>query len=485
VGAVRRNWSLLSNDYRALAASDTYRRGLSPMLTIEAHGEGTPGLVVASAGVVVNFDNLGVLNVAAAGSALGQPGAQLTVGAQRIGPVASLGVFASVADRNFRDLAAVNGDPVPRRQLNAFASLSLDRFGSAGVAFAGIDRNLASGPITFFAPGGSLIGQGTPLPGGAVSTANGIGPFLPFQRARLVTANYSLQIGNLSFFATGFRDFAKGGGEGLMLGLTIPIGPRSSAGGSVGSGTGGGYAQVQATQSPVLIGDWGYQVYGAAGAANHEFGLLQYKSPWGLVSAGADRVGHQAALHAEAQGAVSFADGGLFASNTINDSFAVVDTAGVEGIRVSNENREIGRTDAAGRLLVPDLRSYDINRLSIDPTDAPADATVPFATREVRPQGRSGVVVRFPVRISHGALVRLVDEAGRPLPVGSAAALAATRAAVPVGYDGEAYVEDLDRRNTLTVERPDGRRCAVSFDYMPAPDEIPTIGPLACRQSRP
>jgi outer membrane usher protein len=485
IGAVRRNWSLVSNDYGALAGSATWRRGLSPWLTVEAHGEGTSGLAGAGAGIVLNVDNLGVLNAAAAGSGIGSAGAQLTLGAQRIGPIVSFGVFASVADRNFRDLAAVNGDPVPRRQLNAFASLSMGRYGSAGIALAGIDRNLAAVPITFFAPGGSFVGQGTPLPGGTVSTANGIGPFLPLQRARLVTANYSLQIRNLSFFATAFQDFAKGGGRGLMLGVTVPLGPRSSAGASVGSGTGGGYSQVQATQSPVLIGDWGYQVYAAAGRPYHEFGLVQYKSPWGLLTAGGDRVGNQTAGHAEAQGAVSFADGGLFASNTINDAFAVIDTSGVEGIRVSSENREVERTDSAGRVLVPDLRSYDVNRLAIDPTDVPVDATVPFVTREVRPQDRSGVVVRFPVKVSHGALLRLADEAGRPLPVGSVATLAATRVAVPVGYDGEAYVQDLARRNTLTVERPDGRRCAVAFDYPPSPGEIPTIGPLICRESPP
>ena len=80
LGAVRRNWSVVSNDYGALAASATYRRGLSPTLTIEAHGEGTSGLAVAGAGAVINVDDLGVLNLALAGSALGKPGAQLTLG---------------------------------------------------------------------------------------------------------------------------------------------------------------------------------------------------------------------------------------------------------------------------------------------------------------------------------------------------------------------------------------------------------------------
>ena len=56
---------------------------------------------------------------------------------------------------------------------------------------------------------------------------------------------------------------------------------------------------------------------------------------------------------------------------------------------------------------------------------------------------------------------------------------------MPVGYDGEAYIQDLGRRNKLTVERPDGQRCAVSFEYAPVSGEIPTLGPLACRESRP
>ena len=484
VGAVRRNWGVISDDYGALAGSATYRRGLSPVVTIEAHAEGTAGLMAAGAGGVVNVGDLGVVNFSAAGSGLDLPGVQLTAGAQRIGPVASLGAFASVASRNFRDIATVNGDPVPQRQLNAYASLSFGRFGSAGISYTGIDRSAVFTPISFVAPAGGFLAQNTVLPGGTVSTTSGAASFLPVLRARIVSANYSVQIGNLSFYATAFRDFAQGGGSGAILGVTIPIGPRSSAGVSAGSGSGSGYAQVQATQSPVLIGDWGYQIYGSAGNPDQQFGLVQYKSPWGLVSAGASRIGTQTALRGEAQGALSYADGGLFASNTINDAFAVVDTD-TPDIRVYSENREVERTDSAGRVLVPDLRSFDLNNLSIDPSDVPADASVPYMTKEVRPQYRSGVVVRFPVRASHGALLRLVDQAGQPLPVGSVATLKATKASVPVGYDGEAYVQDLRRHNELAIERPDGSRCTVAFDYEPAPGEIPTIGPLTCRQEPP
>jgi outer membrane usher protein len=212
---------------------------------------------------------------------------------------------------------------------------------------------------------------------------------------------------------------------------------------------------------------------------------VQYKSPWGLLTAGVDHSDGQTTLRMETQGALSFVDKSLFPSNTIFDSFAIVDTNGMPHIHVLQENRDVGRSNSSGRLLVPDMRSFDLNHIAIESTDVPPDATIDDATRQVRPQDRSGVVLRFPVKISHGALLRLIDEAGVPLPVGSTATLRATSVTVPVGYDGDAYLEELSPRNEVTVVRPDGRLCSVTFDYQPVPGEIPTIGPLRCQEQRP
>jgi outer membrane usher protein len=242
---------------------------------------------------------------------------------------------------------------------------------------------------------------------------------------------------------------------------------------------------MQATQSAVSIGDWGYQVFGTTGNPPHEFAQVQYRSPWALVQLGADRIGHLVSSQVEAQGAISIVGGGVFASNAIDDSFAVVDTNGLKGVRVLRENRLVGRTDSKGRLLVPGLRSFDLNRVSIDPNDVPLDSSIDIAVREVRPQDRSGIVVKFGVQVSHGALLRLVDAAGTPIQLGSTARLAPKGVLVPVGYDGEAYVLDLSPHNQLLVERPGGDRCEAAFDYKPIPGQIPTIGPLPCLEKAP
>jgi outer membrane usher protein len=456
-GLVRRRWGVASNDYGKIAGATIYRRGLTPTFTMEGTAEGTPGTVLAGAGGVKQIGHLGVVNFAAAGSAgWGYSGGQISVGAQRIGRTFSLGGSGILATRGHRDVAAMNGDGILRKQISAFTGLNLRHFGSVGAAYAKLDRETIS---TQFTP-----------------------DFVAAQQSQVFSANYSFQFRHASFYASEFKDFSQSGSSGFQVGITIPIGKRDSV--SVG-GMSDGNVQLQAQRSAVKVGDWGYNGFVSAGDSSHAFGQVQYKSPVGLFTAGADESGGVTSARLEAQGAVSFTDRALFPSNTIYDSFAIVDTGVVPHVHVLQENRNVGRTNSSGRLLVPDMRAFDLNHLSITATDIPADVTLDTDTREIRPQDRSGVVVRFPVKESHSALLKLVDEAGRPLELGSVATLHATGADAPIGYDGDAYIADLGPHNELSVERKDGRRCTANFDFKPVPGDIPSIGPLRCLEIKP
>ena len=455
-GLVRRNWGSISNDFGKIAGTAVYRRGLTRKFTAEGSIEGTPGTVAAGAGGVAQVGNLGILNLAIATSAgTAHPGAQFSFGAQRIGRMFSLSASETWAGRNFRDVAAMNAEPVPRKQFNISAGLQLRHLGSFGMDYATLDRD------------------GT--------TATGIPDSIASQHSKVFSASYSIQVHRMWIYANEFRDLDKSGSNGVQFGFTIPWGLRRSAG---VSGSSDGSGQIQAQQSPTKIGEWGYQAFLAAGNNSHEFIQTQYKSPFALLSAGIDRNIGTTSMRLESQGALSFVDRGLFASNTIYDSFAIVDTGSMEHVHVLQENRDVGRTNAAGRLLVPDMRSFDRNHLAIVATDVPPDATIAVSTREVRPQDRSGVVVSFAIKISHGALLQLVDQAGVPEPVGSTARIQATGAVFPVGYDGNVYADSLELHNTVEIERPDGGHCTAAFDYKPVPMEIPKIGPLPCLEEK-
>ncbi|MDD3651956.1 fimbria/pilus outer membrane usher protein [Immundisolibacter sp.] len=472
-GALRRNWGSVSNDYGDTVASASYRRGLSARLTAETHAEAASGLGLFGAGLVANLADLAVANLAAAASTGdGERGLQLSAGLQHLGRVFSVSAQASFAGRQFSDLGTIDGDPVPWRQIYASAGLALGGAGSFGLAYAGIDRDGRAMPRWY-----------APSPG----TVPPIGYYdLQAQHQRMLTASYSVQVGGrASLYATAYKDFAPGGSSGAMLGVTLPLGSRgASASTSIDRSGGETSFQLQAQRSADTVGEWGYRLYHAGGQSTHDTGELSYKSPWLFGSIGVDQMSQQTSWRAQARGALVTADGGLFASNIINDSFAVVDTEGAPDIRVRYENRDMGRTDGAGRLLVPELRSFEINQLSIEPTDVPPDASIATTQQKVRPMDRSGVVVKFPIRTVHSALLRLVDASGKPLPLGSTLTLEASGAVLPVGYDGEAYAEDLQAHNVGRGEFPDGRRCVVRFDYRPVQGDIPSLGPLTCREEK-
>ncbi len=455
-GLVRRNWGTASNDYGTMAAAGYYRRGLSTKLTIEAAGEATKNGGFASAGAAALLGSVALVNLdLAAGSGTDGPGSLASGGVQHIGRIFNWGGSATLTTRNFRDIASLNGSGKLRHQLSGFGGVALPRVGSLAVAYAALSQDAVD------------------------QTANVLNSA---QHSRVITANYSVQIRRLSLYATEFHSFDAGSSSGFQAGIIVPFGHRSSA--SV-SGSSDGSMQVLAQQTPVRIGDWGYEAYASAGNTTHTFAEAQYKSAAGLLTAGIDSTDGKSTFRIETQGAVSLVDGTLFPSNTVYDSFAIVDTAPVGHVRVYQENRDVGVTSRSGRLLVPDMRAFDVNHIGIDPRDIPPDTSFALDKRIVRPQDRSGVILRFAPHITHSALLRLVDPAGKPVALGSTATLRATGAVVPVGYDGEAYVEDLAPHNRVIVLREGHPACTADFDYPASPGDIPTIGPVRCLEVQP
>lgn len=482
VGFVRRNWGLSSNDYNSLALSVSYRRGLTNYLTLEGHVEGSRGLAMTGVGAALNLANMAIAHAAVAVSRRsGRTGTQVAAAVERITHRYSFGVSAILASPDYRDIAAINGDPVTRFQLNANASLLLSRVGSIGIAYTEVKRS-------------NHGSESETLPHPLMPSAFDLAALHRSVRSRLLTATYSRQLGSVGLYATAIRDFARQRSSSFFVGITIPLGHRTSASVTGQAARDVQSAQVEVNRSAIDPGQWGYRLFASAQrrdgshgsqptTLDHEFGEVTYRSASGQLFAGIDRVGGRTTVQGEISGAVSLLDGALFASNRIDDSFAVVHT-GAAGIRVRHENRDVGRTDSRGRLLVSRLRSYDVNHLSIEPLDAPVDAEVPVVRRTVRPQDRSGVVVSLPVTVRHAALVRMVNPAGEPVPVGSVAKLRSTGVEVPVGYGGEAYFVDVESRNDVVVERGDGRHCSASFDYHVRIGDIPTIGPVVCREAR-
>lgn len=477
-GWIRRRWGLMSNDYGPFAAYAAWRRGLSDALTLDAHAEATSKVFMSGVGGAVRIGTLGVgtASLAVSGGPRG-PGTQYAISIGRRARLLSFGLSLVIADAAFQDVAAADGDPVARKQLYATLGVSLGRYGNLGLAYAGLDQ-----PAPSSTPGAPPAAQGvppTPLIGGVpVHTGE--------TRIRMLSMNYAVDVHNLSFYVAGFEDFGASGDRGLTAGVTISLGARRSASADEEWDSPRAATRIQLMQNASQVGQWGYHLYSTLGTPAHRFAEVRYDAPWATVTAGADNLAGRTTTRLGVRGAASWLDHALLLSNYINDSFAVVDTNGVPDVTVYDENRRAGRTNADGLLLVPDLRAFQINHLAINPDDVPASIAVPFASKNAIPQDRAGVIVRFPLKASDGALLKLAGPAGEPLPVGSIARLGATGEKATVGYGGEVYFDGLKRHNQVTVESHHHHYCRARFAYRSAVGSLPTIGPLTCRRiSRP
>jgi outer membrane usher protein len=144
------------------------------------------------------------------------------------------------------------------------------------------------------------------------------------------------------------------------------------------------------------------------------------------------------------------------------------------------ENRPIGETNASGKLLVPNLRAYGSNRISIDPKGLGVNDEIETTESIVAPADRSGVLVSFKTKTNvQAAVVILVGANGKPLAVGSKGKLDGGDEDFVVGYDGRAFVRGLKGANSVTVSLEKGE-CHALFDYTAASDRQVMIGPVSC-----
>lgn len=443
-GVARRSYGTLSNDYDDQpVASASARYGLSRRLTLEAHAEGGAGLANAGIGAVTPLGDIAVLSASLSGSRYDdRTGTKATAGleAQLFG--LSLAAQTQRTFGGFRDLASVTGDGETRE--DGFSFFSSKPLRSLDLVSLGMPVRLTGGNLNL----------------AVVSSEHEDG-----DRQRIVTASYSQRLlDNVSAYTTGYRDIGEGR-MGVFAGVSISLGGGHHVSlGATHDDKGTGATVDYVKSSNMTPGSVGWRATVTRGATERIGGQVDWTGSYARVEAGALNTERSTHASLVITGAVASAGGGIFLSNRIDDSFAVVD-AGAPGVKVLHENRVVGVTGTDGRMLVPYLLSNQENRISIDPLTLPLDIEAPPSNRNVVPASRSGVVVELRGRqIDAAAVVVLKDANGAVLPPGATGKLAGSEETFVVGYDGEAYLRGLAASNVVTVE-VSGKACTARFDY--------------------
>ncbi|HEY0506118.1 MAG TPA: fimbria/pilus outer membrane usher protein, partial [Lysobacter sp.] len=304
--------------------------------------------------------------------------------------------------------------------------------------------------------------------------------------SRIVSIGYSGTFGQrLSVFANAFRDVDVDDSAGLYIGASLSLDRRISVSSSVSRYGEARTATIVANRSMDYDAGgfaWNALLDGGNDGYRHGSGRLDYRGRYGDASLTLEHATRDDFSYDNASlfatGALVWMDGDLMATRSVYDAFALVDTDGMANVPVLRENRRVGTTNRQGHLLIPDLLSWQGNRLAIDTLALPLDANLDVESMQVAPRAMSGVLASFPVTRFRGALVVLVDESGQPLPLGTVVTLVATGEATAVGYDGQVFLPQLQEDNELSAE-PAGKPCRVRFTF-DASAAMTTLGPFVC-----
>jgi outer membrane usher protein len=451
--------------------SASLRAGIYDWLTAESHFESGIGLANGGGGGVIGIGALGVASFAASASHFErETGFQSYVAFD--GQISGLNLHLSSQHTfgHYNDLASLSARcfqfitpavPVPNPYLLTTATIRPPRFidtisigtslfdsSSLSVAFLHVDLN-----------------QTKP--------------------SDIVNVSYSRPvIAGGSVYLTAYKDFNDRNSFGFFAGLTVPLGDKASATSGVSrTPVGTGYTIDAAKPLDAEPGSYGWRLradQGATYSGGYYGGGASYRSSVARIDVDALRTRGGTSGAVQAEGSVAALDDGIFLTNRINDAFAVVDV-GAPNVDVSYENRPVGKTDAQGKILLTELRSYQTNKIAIDPQGLPLNAEAPVVQEVVAPADRSGLVVRFGVKTEVGAAVLILARRdGGFVPPGTSAKLGGSKESFVVGYDGRAYMTGLGPTNTVVVDDPAGQ-CRSSFSFTPKKDGQVVIGPLTCQ----
>lgn len=443
-GFTRRRFSLVSNDYGRFFAAGTHRYGLSNRVSGEARLElldEQQTLGISSSLLASRW--LGTLFAAAAVSR-GETGKGelLSAGLDRLGRRFSYGFQTTWTSEDFRQLGFQPGEPSPRLSTTARMGLSLDGRSSLSLAYLLLERRNDN----------------------------------DFEFANL---NYSFRLFTQNYLNVFISRNLQRGSTFFGVNLIVPLDGDVSTSAGYRRDDGDSYTTLSFQKNLPAGNGIGYRLDTEQGPIDRHRAAVAAATTVGTYRVEAARSGSVNGLRLNASGGVAWMGSRPYLSRTLQDSFAVVEVADYENVRVYRENHEIGRTGADGTILIPRLRSFESNRLQIEQEDMPLDARIDGLEEIVAPAFRRGIHVPFPVRPANGALIELRQADDALVPAGARVRIQDQQQTFPVGRQGQVYVTGLAEINRLIAEW-NGHSCYFDLKYPESAEPLPHIGPIEC-----
>lgn len=456
-GFQREQLGVLSNEYGGWALSAFHRVGVSDALTLGARGEAEQGRFNLGPTAALRSDRWGVASAAlsfgrnAAGSGW--------AGVTRYGFQAQSFTSQIALQRYSREYRTVGQSPTasrPRSEVSAGAGYGHEALGNISIDYRDLRQYQGSKQRSVSVGYSKTIFRSVNL---LVSAAHVTGT------TSSTNVFFALSYSPGRDLSADFFHERQGGStsDSFHIGNTTPV------------GEGLGYRVS------------GSRVDAGEGAIRSLAPSVQYNGPHGIYTADLRSVrqaggGSRDAYQVGIGGGIAWVAGEVAFSRPVTDSFGIVEVGKLPGIRVYHSAQEVGRTDAQGRIFLPNLSSYQANRVAIDDRDIPIEYMIGEKEVHVSPPLRSGSLIRFNVsRIQAvtGHLRVMLGAESRPAEYLDLNVLVNGRTEIfPLGKDGEFYLENLKAGRNHARFDFEGRRCDFDLAVPDSAEMLIELGEL-------
>ena len=465
-GFIRNNFGVKSNEYGTAAVSAFHRYGWSDTLTLGLGGDATRDHINFGPRVSLNTVNAGVVT---AGFSLShdrdipiKSGAAASLNHTFVsGPISS-----QLFVRRFtEDYSVIGFNPTdePKLQGSAAVSYGNRNAGTFSLSYAvqtvfggaADERSTTLGYTRTLAGNVSLVANVSRVIADTSEYAAFVG--VAFFPARELIANASQQRTTEGDTVNQFQ-FAKTPPIGEGLGYRV-LTQRSVIGGSVSESI-SPFVQYNA-RNAILTAEGTTFVNGRSGGTDF----------------------YQLAI----AGAAVYIGNDFYFSRPVNDSFGLVRIEPpLAGVRVLKSNAEVGVTDATGTVFVPNLGSYQVNEVAIQPKDVPLDYSVTHSSQKLRPPLRSGVIARFDIRRIRAVTGRLkLRSDGTVTPLENYEMVltgTAGTARVSTIRHGDFYIENLAPGRYSAQLNVDGKTCKLELTIPTSQEIVTDLGDIVCER---
>jgi outer membrane usher protein len=230
---------------------------------------------------------------------------------------------------------------------------------------------------------------------------------------------------------------------------------------------------------------WGYEADGRRTLGTSiGTGTVDYRSTIAQMElAGASGAG-TSGITGQLSGGILEVGNSVHFSLPIQQGFAIVHV-GVPNVRVYGSNLLLGRTNAAGDLVVPNLIGYYANDIRIDDTDIPIDYKIEQTERTISLPVGAGAIIDFGVKRVHGVTgnVKLESQGTTTIPAYGTARVrfGTTEFTSPIGEGGEFYFDQVAVGSNVMDVDYGPRHCTISFTVRGTNEPVENVGTIICR----